>query len=87
MERSGRRAKTMEPRRSWPSRSEAGKYMSTKPDTELKIFRSYPNGEYNADMEIEATRDGIELDLGITIDWEWIDSARQALRRAIADSK
>jgi len=51
----------------------------------LKRDYSFAWGDYNVDGEIEATEDGIEIDLGIIITWEWIDEAREALKRKRED--
>lgn len=39
---------------------------------ELKRTSTYADGEHNTDLEIEATQNGLELDLGVVIPWDWI---------------
>lgn len=45
---------------------------------------TYANGEYNAELEVEATHNGLELDLGCLIPWEWILAAREAVATGAA---
>jgi hypothetical protein len=42
---------------------------------ELKFVREIPDGEYNRDVEIEATSEGIRIDDYITVPWDWIRRA------------
>ena len=48
-------------------------------EAELKIYKDVPDGDYNAKIEIEATKEGIEVDGRIFISWEWILKARTLL--------
>lgn len=48
-------------------------------DARLKTTLVYPDGCHNAEIEVEATPEGLEFDTGNFISWEWIDSAREAL--------
>lgn len=49
----------------------------------LKTTYCFADGEYNTEGDIEATKDGIEIDLGIYISWEWIDAARRELTKPV----
>ena len=45
----------------------------------LKIVREIPDGDYNREVEIEATADGLRIDDYIVIPWEWIRLAQEAV--------
>ncbi len=45
----------------------------------LKMRASFPDGEHNAELEIEADEDGLQLDIGVFIPWEWIHAANAAV--------
>ncbi len=45
----------------------------------LKLIRQIPEGEYNRDVEIVATEDGLRIDDYIVIPWEWIRGSAQIL--------
>ena len=49
-------------------------------DRAATIFKAeYANGDYNAVMEVSANRDGLMIDDGVFIPWEWLDRARHSL--------
>lgn len=52
----------------------------TRDRAELKRTATYADGEYNAQMEIEATEDGLEIDLGVVIPWAWILRSLEVLQ-------
>lgn len=54
--------------------------LSARDRAALKRTATYADGEYNSELEIEATAEGIELDLGVVIPWEWILFAAGVLR-------
>lgn len=43
-----------------------------KKESKLKMICSYAAGDTNSEMEIIATKDGLEIDEIIIILWEWI---------------
>lgn len=49
-------------------------------DDPTKTTLTYPRGEYNEEVEVEATDDGIEIGWIGSLSWEWIDKARETLR-------
>lgn len=52
--------------------------MSIEKTTETKQFCIFANGDHNLEFEVEATINGLEIDIGgITIPWDWIEAARK----------
>lgn len=47
----------------------------------LRTTLTYPRGEYNEDAEVEATLDGLEIEGIGSISWEWIERAKEILRK------
>jgi hypothetical protein len=52
--------------------------MSIEVKNEVKAVFTYPYGYCNIELNIEVTRDGLEID-GEILTWEWIDAARKAV--------
>lgn len=46
---------------------------------ELKLVREIPDGEFNRQVEVEATEDGLRIDDYIVIPWDWIHRVSQIL--------
>lgn len=42
----------------------------------MKMTLTYPRGEYNDTVEVEATEQGIEIEWIGIIPWDWVDAAR-----------
>lgn len=44
---------------------------------------SFPDGEYNREVEVIATRDGLCVDEFRTIPWEWIEAAHKKVEQEL----
>ena len=51
---------------------------------ELRLVREIPDGDYNREIEIEATAEGLRIDDYIVISWKWIRQAREAIRAKVS---
>jgi hypothetical protein len=52
----------------------------------LRIAREIPEGDYNREIVIKATDDGLVIDDYIVISWEWIQHASAQLREDNVDT-
>ena len=50
-------------------------------ENRLEYTVEVANGEYNCDLAIEATEDGILVDCSHVIPWKWILSSLKVLRK------
>lgn len=56
--------------------------MNDRDKAELVFNGVIPEGEYNREVEIRGTKEGLEVDDYLVIPWEWIDEARKRFPRS-----